>query len=273
MKNAIVHTSVALSISASFGASAVLAASTLRDRPSQFFNPPSKSQPTRLSQILTDSPRQNGSSLLTADSVFFRPPDNQRPRSGSRTTTGTRSDRCVSDRDAQFAIFGPDFVVGQTTLARPTFTWYLPPSSRTVPITFRLLAPNEEGIPSTIYTLELPYIEGYNSYLLPAEAPALSSGLEYRWQVSVNCEPNSPSRSIALESSVERVDPSAALAQKLAAATTAEEKALAYGAEGLWYDAIAQVAQAPNNRAAAIRAGLLKDLTSSEANKLKPVPD
>ena len=112
--------------------------------------------------------------------VFFRPPSNPRPRSGSSTTTGTRSLSCLGAQESLFAILGPASAVGRTSLARPEFVWHLPPSEDTLPVIFRLLAPNEAGVPTLIHTVELEYKPGYNTYQLPVNAPSLTASKEYR---------------------------------------------------------------------------------------------
>ena len=272
-QNAIIRIAISLSIGVSLGTSPALASLDLRSEQDSAFTPSLNPQPTKVLQTSTvaEGTRLNAANPFSEEASLFRPPSNPRP-SGTRTTIGTRTGGCLGN-PSQFATFGPDSAIGQTTLARPTFTWYLPSANSEVQVVFRLLAPNEEGIPSTVHRIELPYVAGYNTYNLPLEVPGLTSGPEYRWQIAVNCEPNNPSRAIVEERSIERVDTSTALTQALAAATTSEEKALAYGNQGLWYDAIAQVAQAQTDRAIAIRTGLLRDLANSEANASQPIAD
>ena len=202
------------------------------------------------------------SSLSLTTESYFRPPRNPRS-SGPRTTTGTRSGSCVGDPTTAFTTFGPDSVVGYTAAARPEFVWYLPPSEQSFPVTFRLLAPNEIGIPEPIHTAQLAYMSGFSTYQLPPEVPTLRENQEYRWQIIVECDPASPARSLAQELSFEVVPLPAALSQMSATATPVE-KARAYAAQGLWYDAIAQIAQATTPNAKQTRTRLLQDLAESE---------
>ncbi|NJM99604.1 MAG: DUF928 domain-containing protein [Phormidesmis sp. RL_2_1] len=195
----------------------------------------------------------------------FRPPNNPRRRSGYRTTTGTRQGSCVGDSETAFTILGPSETMGLTASTRPSFAWYLPPSETAYPVQFRLLAPNERGIPAPIYTTDLDYADGFNTYQLPAEAAALSPGIEYRWQIVVVCDAGYLSRSLNQERSFELVSPSTELQQSLATATTAAEQALAYGENGVWYDAIAQVAQANTSQSIAVRQALLAALAEIES--------
>lgn len=197
----------------------------------------------------------------------FRPPSNPRRRSGYRTTTGTRQGSCVDDAETAFTMLGPSETVGLTASTRPEFIWYLPPSEKTYPVQFRLLAPNAQGIPAPIHTAELNYTSGFTTYQLPAEAAALSHNQEYRWQVVVVCDPNYLSRSLNQERAFEVVTPSADLQQALATATTESQRALAYGEAGIWYDAISQVIQANSSQSQTVLQSLLKDLANTEENE------
>lgn len=203
--------------------------------------------------------------LATANKAF-RPPSNPRRTRGYRTTTGTRQGSCVGDTETAFTILGPSETVGLSASTRPSFAWYLPPSETIYPVQFRLLAPNEKGIPAPIYEADLDYVGGFNTYQLPAEATALSPSTDYRWQIVVVCDEGYLSRSLNQERSFEVVSSPTALQQALATATTEAEKALAYGENGFWYDAIAQVAQATNPSATALRQELLRDLAEIETD-------
>ncbi len=203
--------------------------------------------------------------LIGSTTKAFKPPSNPRRRSGYRTTTGTRQGSCVGDSETAFTVLGPSETLGQTTSARPEFVWYLPPSETVYPVQFRLLAPNAQGIPAPIHTAELNYTGGFMRYQLPAEVAALSPNTEYRWQVVVVCDENYLSRSLNQERAFEVITPSASLQQSLAAATTEAERAVVYGEAGIWYDAIAQVAQPSNSQSATVRQNLIEDLAAIEA--------
>ncbi len=218
-------------------------------------------QPRRSSQTTTAGTRNT---IAEITNNLYRPPSNPSPRSGSRTTTGTRQGTCLGNQDTPFAALGPDAVVGRTSKSHPSFTWYLPPTENDVPVIFRLLAPNEAGTPTRVHSVELAYTPGYVTYQLPSEVPGLVSGQEYRWQVIIECDPRSPSRALVQELSVERVAASAELAGQLSAAATVAEEAVVYGAQGLWYDAIAPVAQSQSAQEKAIRTELLRNLAEAE---------
>ena len=236
-------------VAAQQGSPLAQASPNLEDTPAAL-EPPYNPRPTR--------------GTLTTTGTYFRPPDNPRPRSGSRTTTGTRQGGCLGNTETAFTILGPEATVGKTLSSHPEFVWYLPESDVTFPVVFRLLAPNEAGIPTPVHTAELSYTAGFTSYQLPSEVPALVADKEYRWQVVVACNPNYPSRSLAQELSFEVVPLPAGLAQSIPPSASAEGRALTYGQAGLWYDAIALVARATTPAAVDVRMGLLRDLAAIE---------
>ncbi|ESA34056.1 hypothetical protein N836_18885 [Leptolyngbya sp. Heron Island J] len=204
--------------------------------------------------------------VLTSTGTYFTPPPDPQPASGPTIPTGTRRGGCLGPTATAFTIFGPssaDNILGHTTSERPTFAWHLPEIEGTFPVVFRLLAPDADDIPVAIYETTLDYTPGFISHQLPATEPALSSGVEYRWQVIIECNPAYPSRAIRQELFFEVVPTTAALSQALAAATTAAERAIAYGQTGVWYNAIAQVANATTPAEQQTRLGLLTDLASS----------
>ena len=198
-------------------------------------------------------------------SSAFQPPGNPRRSEGYSTTTGTRQGSCVDNTQTAFTLLGPNDMMGQTTSSHPEFVWHLPPSDVEYPVQFRLLALNQAGIPEPIYQTELSYKEGFSKYQLPTSEPALSVGKEYRWQVVVVCDANYLSRSLNQERAFEVVAPSGSLQQALGTATTDAQRALAHGTEGIWYDAIAQVALSSEPQAKTVLKTLLEDLASVEA--------
>jgi len=235
-------------------------------------HPSAIAQPlTIIEEAPTEASSFDSSNGLTTDlseltGTYFRRPRNSRSRSRSRTTTATRQGSCLSESDTTFAILGPDVEVGQTSATHPSFVWYLPEAEEPYPLTFRLLEPNEKGIPTAIHTAELDYSAGFMKYQLPDSLSALSPGKEYRWQVVITCNPNYPSQDLLQELSFEVVRPAAELSQALSSATTEADTALAYGQSGLWYEAIAQVALPATSASLSVRTGLLQNLSELEVD-------
>lgn len=198
--------------------------------------------------------------------TYFRPPSNPRLGSGYRTSTGTRYGACLGVTETAFTLLGPDAdeqIAGLTTSRHPTFAWHLPETEATVPVIFRLLAPDEDNIPVPVYQTTLDYEAGMVSHQVPDTVEALTTDTEYRWQVIVECNPEYPAQAIIQERSFEVIPTSTTLSQALSASVTASERAVAYGQAGVWYDAIAQVAQAKTATDLETRMGLLTDLAAS----------
>ncbi|MFG6107111.1 DUF928 domain-containing protein [Leptothoe sp. EHU-05/26/07-4] len=205
-------------------------------------------------------------SIITSTGTYFRPPTDPTPTSAPRTSTGTRRGGCLGPTATAFTIFGPntpDTILGRTTSESPVFVWHLPEIDATFPIIFRLLAPDENDIPIPIYESSLTYSAGFMTHQLPPSVATLSTGVEYRWQVIIECNPEYPAQAMLQELSFEVVPDTVELSQALATATTATERAVAYGQAGVWYDAIAQVAQATSLGEQETRSGLLTDLAMS----------
>jgi hypothetical protein len=211
--------------------------------------------------------------ISTSTGTFFRPPRDSRRLSGPVTPGGSRYGGCLGITETAFTAFGPkdtEFIVGQTVSSHPEFVWHLPESAGTFPVIFRLLEPNEADRPIPIFETTLDYTPGFVKYQLPQTEPALSPGINYRWQVIVECNPAYPSRALVQELPFEVVPTTTTLSQALSEATTDTERALAYGREGIWYNAIAQVAQTTTIADQQTRSGLLSDLASSIAPDVDP---
>lgn len=215
-------------------------------------------------QPLVALPTVNLANLTSG--TYFRPPSNPSLGSGYRTSTGTRYGACLGVTETAFTLFGPDdgeLIAGLTTSSHPTFAWHLPETEATVPVIFRLLAPDEDNIPVPVYQTTLDYEAGLTSYKLPDTVEALTTDTEYRWQVIVECNPEYPAQAIIQERSFEVIPTSTTLAQALSNTTTASDRAVVYGQAGVWYDAISQVAQATTVVDLETRTGLLADLAAS----------
>ena len=219
-------------------------------------------QPYLFNNLKTEIISQ-ATSLIDLANTFYRPSPQTRRASRSTRITGHRTASCASE-GLPISLLAPRSIVSQTTLAHPEFVWYLPPIENNPPVIFQLLSVDRSGNLSKIYSQEMSYSVGYVTYQLPPDAPELTNNQEYEWQVIVDCNPSRPSKSIVQNRAIERVIPTTELTQALSTATTTEQKALAYGQAGLWYDAIAQVANATTPNTIALRTNLLQYLANSE---------
>jgi hypothetical protein len=129
----------------------------------------------------------------------------------------------------------PNTNTGLTLAERPTFWIYLPKTTAKQIV----LSIREAGIKdhAQIY-LPTPEDSGVVGFQLPATGPALEIGKTYQWAVVLICgarpSPNDP----AIAAWVRRIAPM----QPLKKGTILEQAAW-YGEQGIWYDAIAALAE------------------------------
>lgn len=159
---------------------------------------------------------------------------------GPLRTAGTGSRGCGIDRVSPVTLMPivPDRHIGETISARPTFYWY---AKGAKVVNFALV---ERGVPKPILEQQVMVDgTGIARVEIPATAPALVAGKQYRWSVTVPCNPRRPSQDAYTQAFIQRVAPSAQLEQRLAAAKTPEDRARAYADAGIWYDTFATLSQ------------------------------
>ncbi|MEM6867561.1 MAG: DUF928 domain-containing protein [Cyanobacteria bacterium P01_C01_bin.121] len=159
------------------------------------------------------------------------------PERGSASTTmsggrrGTPFAACALDDDVPdpaITLLVPDGGVNLTTEAHPTLSWYLE-SDGVVDMEFMLSHP-EQAEP--VYTKEMQSAAGLVEVTLP-ESVALEVGKAYRWTVFVHCEGGE--YTIHARSFVERT---AENTLGEAATLSPIDRANAFAAQGIWYDAL-----------------------------------
>lgn len=173
--------------------------------------------------------------------IFFKPPaDAQEPH--KTTGAGSRGGACPQDtllsettaRRSPMALV-PNTNTGLTLAERPTFWIYLPKTTAKQIV----LSIREGGIKdhAQVY-LPTPQDSGVVGFQLPVTDPALEIGKTYQWAVVLICgarpSPNDP----AIAAWVRRIAPM----QPLKKGTILEQAAW-YGEQGIWYDAIAALAE------------------------------
>jgi Domain of Unknown Function (DUF928) len=188
--------------------------------------------------------------LLALPSVArYRPPSNlQRP--AGRQGAATRTDCAKSN--FTFAAVVPKSNYGQTTAAYPTLYWYH--ANHTFSwARFELFATQKQTLtlePDPIYqtTFQLKRGTTLASLTLPASVglSPLVTGRDYQWKVTLICSSGGPDDETASGSQrsvqgwITRVQPSAKLKSRLAKTSRRYD---VYAEEGLWYDAIHDLAQ------------------------------
>lgn len=122
-----------------------------------------------------------------------------------------------------------------TVSPRPTFLVYVPQTSaKALELT---LERDGKGIYQT--TVNLSGTPGIVSISLPANAPELEMGKDYKWLVSMVCGSGAPEDSF-VDGLVRRIQPDSTLSQ-IDRAKPLEQVAL-YAQSGIWYNALANLA-------------------------------
>jgi hypothetical protein len=133
-------------------------------------------------------------------------------------------------------------VWGLTASDRPTFWFYLP-NSMTPETAIEFVVQDEAD--NYIYQTRFTAPEtqsGLISLSLPASSPALEVGKSYSWTLSVYCDRDRPSRTVFVAGTIQRTALDAELQNQLAIATPLERANL-LAARGVWYDALATLAE------------------------------
>lgn len=183
------------------------------------------------------------SPALAQDSGEYVPPDRGLP--GRREGGGTRGN-CPQGATPLTALM-PASNFGLTTQADPTLYWYIPPDS---PPTAEFVLLDEEGneiyianltdLPSGgIIGLQLPLAatDHDTDHGTDAADSLLIEGEDYQWYFSLICNPNNRSSDIFTEGWIQRIDPPRSLTETPQGQTDGD-RAAAYAASGLWYDAL-----------------------------------
>lgn len=218
-----------------------------------------------VSNLLSEVQAQPPAKQLLARRLTFEPPKNQ-PAPKATTGGGRRDDgRCPLDRvafsqsaekpttrtpDQVLTPLAPTTNVGLTIAAHPTFLVYVPKTTaKSIEFSLEELDPEEEerGVYQT--TVNLTGSPGVIGITLPTSVPPLEIGRDYRWVVSMVCQPADPKDPFA-EGLVRRFQPDNLLVRQLNGAKPIDQVAL-YAQSGIWYEAasnlIALRRSQPNN--------------------------
>lgn len=221
-------------------------------------------------QAQTKTPTQT-SPASSVKQVTFEP---RRDQPAPKTTVGggRRNDgKCPQDRkDSEQSIASKSLDQFLTPLlrspitdpqltvsSRPTFLVYVPQTSaKAIELT---LEQDGKGIYQT--RVNLSGNPGIVSIKLPANAPELEMGQDYKWLISMVCGSGSPEDSF-VEGSVRRIQADSTLSQ-IDRAKPLDKVAL-YAKNGVWFDTVATLAALrnaqPNNpQVASAWENLLKD--------------
>ncbi len=140
---------------------------------------------------------------------------------------------------------------GLTVAEHPTFWFYVPyPPSPSKDMVFKLLdkQKNQEVYKIRFTVTGTP---GIISVTLPDSVNPLAVGKRYQWIFTYLCNPKVVSQDIVVHGYVERVNVSPQMAVELNKAKTPLEKVAVMAENGIWFDALTELAQLrrkePNN--------------------------
>jgi len=167
------------------------------------------------------------------------------PPRGIRGIPPAPSQPCIEGPVPLTAIM-PQTNLGLTTAEFPRFFWFLPPT-RAPLAEFKLVAvsgPTANEIPIYVTQFRLTGNSGLASLALPKNAglPPLVVGQDYRWSLTLICNPSNLQQNIGVDGVVQRVQPTANLNRQLTGAT-AEQRLKVYAQNGLWFETLDTLAE------------------------------
>lgn len=143
-----------------------------------------------------------------------------------------------SAHNGQSAIVATN-VWGLTVKERPTFLFYVP---YTQAVTGEFVLQDSEDNDTYRAAVMLPKEPGIVRLELPPESAPLVTGKMYHWYFKVRCSQDMASP-VFVEGWVQRVTLNPAVANQIATATSLEQQAQLYAANGIWYETAATLAQ------------------------------
>ncbi|MGI0485433.1 DUF928 domain-containing protein [Pantanalinema rosaneae CENA516] len=134
----------------------------------------------------------------------------------------------------------PTTRLGLTIEAHPTFLIYVPSTSARI-LEFKLEDQDGEEVYQT--TMDLSATPGVVRISLPAHQAALQVGKDYKWTVSIACQPDGVKPQDPLATgAVRRIQPDSALVTQLQTANAIDRVEL-YARSGIWFEAVASLAE------------------------------
>lgn len=196
------------------------------------------------------------SATNAAPRVKFHPPTTA--ATAVRVTGGSRG---VGDATMTLDVLAPN-EVGVTTFEQPSLFWF---QSKPADARFELTLLQENKVkPIVQFTVERSTKAGIQRLKLSDRSVKLAPGVEYQWVVALITDPDNRSSDLVASGVIKRIEPSAALKEKIAKATPASLPGL-YAEEGVWYDALSVLsdqieAQPGNKELRETRADLLRQV-------------
>lgn len=161
---------------------------------------------------------------------------------GRRISGGSRSPNaaCLTTPDQPVVALMPKNNLGLTLKEHPTFWFAVPGINPHKELEFGLF--DAAGNLLHQQSMTVPESAGITKITLPATAPALATDTDYRWYLSVVCDPSSRAEDLVVTGWVRRVEAETGLLQQLSTATLQEQLSLYENSE-LWFDALTILAE------------------------------
>ncbi|MFK8182608.1 MAG: DUF928 domain-containing protein [Phormidesmis sp.] len=161
---------------------------------------------------------------------------------GRRISGGSRSPStaCLTTPGQPVVALMPKSNLGLTLSERPTFWFSLPAISTDRTLEFGLYDQSGELIYQE--TFDVPNKAGISSLALPNTFAPLSAEKDYRWYLSVVCNPASRSEDLVVTGWIRRMQADSALRSQLADATL-QERLSVYETSELWFETLTMLAE------------------------------
>jgi hypothetical protein len=163
---------------------------------------------------------------------------------------------------------------GLTTQAQPSlFTWQSEPARMGFVVTV-----TEPGKAQPLFVFGANgSATGFHRVDLAAYNITLAPNVDYEWSVAVRPDPKNRSADLFATGKIRRIEPDAALAEKIKNAAPAD-LAYVYAEAGIWYDALAAisdqlVANPKDKELVALRNGLLEQANLGKVTGKEKIPD
>ncbi len=174
--------------------------------------------------------------------------------SNSAPIAPARKGCTVSQSEPLLTVLVPVENNGLSATPYPSFTWYMPNHTFNQ-LEFHLSRVDEEQDQTQVIYSTVTYNplkNQFQSLSLPQQAgvPPLEEGQDYRWEITLVCDPQKPAENYFAQGWVRYEKPSTELSQKLQGASPLLSYDL-LARQGYWYDAIAilqqQMRKTPEN--------------------------
>jgi hypothetical protein len=149
------------------------------------------------------------------------------------------------------SVIAPDHV-GRTVSDQPALYWFI---SRRSPVRIEITLVDSQGTKPVVEASIVNAAPGIHHFSLAEQNVRLKPGEEYQWSVSLVWDDRQRSHDVVSQGSLMVIAPSAQLQARLAGLERGAQ-ARVFAAEGIWYDSVAALSEAIEQRPqdAALRA-------------------